>query len=863
MMRSLTQNFRQWLMAPRRLVRDSGRPHRRLESRPAIPHPIMLVMISLSLTSVIGYRFYDQPQLKEGTLAPKSVWASEDAEVVDQQLTDEQRKAAQTGLVQVLRVDATITQQMKQSLEHFLTGVEKMRETAGALPFVEEELLSLPSQRFLRSANTEDWQVVLRKIRANSSEVLENSSFNPDPATLLLKRQSHGADRHASTQETAPNTIPLGPLPLPATQPVSLVPDGYNPATTNPRNLSTQQAIAELELFRQQQGTRQLETLLETIEVVRLGYQQAQTLLTDIDPDAIEFKYQVALLDVRDETWAQTQLGLRQSLDRILTQGIPPGLPVELRQGAAMAQLRSVVPDNTLPMGVELLTALIQPNLVTDKEETKRRAEQAAEAVEPVVYKVAAGEMIVRVGQTITRRDFILLDEFNESRRGIDWHGLGQTGGLVLGSIGIFWVVKRRFKVRLRCRDRILLCLLSLSTPLMLHLQQNNLAAVGLLGSSFFSPPLAITHVGLLTGLSIFTATPWKTAALVSWETIFAGAAGGLVAAMVAGRLRSREELALLGGMVGVTQGVLYFGITLFWSSTVGAVWAVVLPAAAVFGLSGLAWCIVALGLSPYLERLFDVVTPIRLAELSNPNRPLLKRLATEAPGTFQHTLFVASLAEAAARELHCNVELVRAGTLYHDIGKMHDPLGFIENQMGGPNKHDEINNPWESAEIIKKHVSEGLAIARRYNLPEAIQDFIPEHQGTILISYFYFQAKQRSQSEGIVVEEPQFRYIGPIPQSRETGIVMLADACEAALRSLKDATPETALSMVKKIFRARWQDHQLDESGLRWEELPTIAEVFVRVWQQYNHQRIAYPKAALDPQPVTVSEKWEVGSGK
>ncbi|MEA5420132.1 HDIG domain-containing protein [Spirulina sp. CCNP1310] len=851
MIRSLTQNLRQWLMAPRRLVRDDRRPHRRLESRPAIPHPIMLVMISLSLTSVIGYRFYDQPQLKEGTLAPKSVWASEDAEVVDQQLTDEQRKAAQTGLVQVLRVDATITQQMKQSLEHFLTGVEKMRETAGALPFVEEELLSLPSQRFLRSANGEDWQVVLRKIRANRPEVFEETGLNPDPSALL--EPSTGVDGLA-TSPRSPFPVPRSPLPN--TQPVSLVPDGYSPATTNPRNLSTQQAIAELELFRQQQGTRQLETLLETIEVVRLGYQQAQTLLTDVDPDAIEFKYQIALLDVRDETWAQTQLGLRQALDRILTQGIPPGLPVELRQGAAMAQLRSVVPDNTLPMGVELLTALIQPNLVTDKEETKRRAEQAAEAVEPVVYKVTAGEMIVRAGQTITRRDFILLDEFNESRRGIDWHGLGQTGGLVMGSIGIFWVVKRRFKVRLRCRDRILLCLLSLSTPLMLHLQQNNLAAVGLLGSSFFNPPLAITHVGLLTGLSIFTATPWKTAALVSWETIFAGAAGGLLAAVVAGRLRSREELALLGGMVGVTQGVLYFGITLFWSSTVGAVWAVVLPAAAVFGLAGLAWCIVALGLSPYLERLFDVVTPIRLAELSNPNRPLLKRLATEAPGTFQHTLFVASLAEAAARELHCNVELVRAGTLYHDIGKMHDPLGFIENQMGGPNKHDEINNPWESAEIIKKHVSEGLAIARRYNLPEAIQDFIPEHQGTILISYFYFQAKQRAQSEGVVVEEPQFRYIGPIPQSRETGIVMLADACEAALRSLKDATPETALSMVKKIFRARWQDHQLDESGLRWEELPTIAEVFVRVWQQYNHQRIAYPKAALDPQPITVGAK-------
>jgi putative nucleotidyltransferase with HDIG domain len=264
---------------------------------------------------------------------------------------------------------------------------------------------------------------------------------------------------------------------------------------------------------------------------------------------------------------------------------------------------------------------------------------------------------------------------------------------------------------------------------------------------------------------------------------------------------------------------------------------------------------VVALGISPYLERLFDLVTPIRLAELSNPNRPLLKKLATEAPGTFQHTLFVASLAEAAARELHCNVELVRAGTLYHDIGKMHDPLGFIENQMGSPNKHDEINDPWKSAEIIKKHVSEGLVMARKHQLPQAIRDFIPEHQGTLLISYFYFQAKQKAEQEGgSPVNEEEFRYDGPVPQSRETGILMLADACEAALRSLKDVTPETAIGMIHKILKARWQDNQLVDSGITREELSTIAEVFVRVWQQCNHKRIAYPKAALNHQPSVKS---------
>ncbi|MDB9493752.1 HDIG domain-containing protein [Spirulina major CS-329] len=819
---SLQQRLTHWLHPPH--------PARRLESKPTIPHSIMVLFIGISLTSVLGYRFYNQPQLKEGTRAPKSVWASRDAEVVDQELTDEQRKAAQAGLVQVLQIDPAVNQEIQTALEKFLNEVEALRATAGAFPFVEEDVLSLPTQRFLRASSAVDWQMVLSSVTQSTeteAEALAEPVSSPSPALPRLRQVLSLSAGESMPQPQA-----------------ALAPSNAS------RSLAMQQAIAELDLYRQQEGEQSIETLLKTITVVRDSYRQAQNRLQSNEVDSVQYDYQVALLDMRDQAWVDTQDGLRIIVERMLAQGFPPGLPAELKQNAIMVQSQTMLPDGTLPLATALLAEMIKPNLTTDKGETKRLAEQAAEAVEPVVYMVAQGELIVRAGQEITRREFVLLDEFNESRRGVDWQGLAQTGGLVVGSMGIFWLAKRRFGVRLRCRDRILLCLLSLSTPLMMHLQQNNLAAVGLLGSSFFSPALAVTHITLMTGLSIFSATPWTTATLMSWESILAGAAGGIVAALVAGRLRSREELALLGGAVGLTQGTVYFVVTLMWSSTAGVIWSVILPAAAIFGLSGLAWCIVALGLSPYLERLFDLVTPIRLAELSNPNRPLLKRLSTEAPGTFQHTLFVATLAEAAARELHCNVELVRAGTLYHDIGKMHDPLGFIENQMGGPNKHDEINDPWCSATIIKKHVSEGLAIARRYNLPEALQDFIPEHQGTILISYFYFQAKQRAQSEGIDVEEAQFRYAGPIPQSRETGIVMLADACEAALRSLKDATPETALSMVKKIFRARWQDHQLDESGLRWEELPTIAEVFVRVWQQYNHQRIAYPKAALDPRP-------------
>ena len=223
----------------------------------------------------------------------------------------------------------------------------------------------------------------------------------------------------------------------------------------------------------------------------------------------------------------------------------------------------------------------------------------------------------------------------------------------------------------------------------------------------------------------------------------------------------------------------------------------------------------------------------------------MLKRLATETPGTFQHTLLVATLAEAAAKKLHCNVELVRAGTLYHDIGKMHDPLGFIENQMGGANKHEtEIRNPWKSAAIIKMHVTEGLVMAKKHSLPTAIQAFIPEHQGTMAIAYFYYQAQQMAQENPeIIVDKSDFCYDGPIPQSKETGIVMLADSCEAALRSLKDATPEQALNMLNNIIRSKWQEGQLLDSGLTKEEMSKISLIFLEVWQQFHHKRIAYPQ--------------------
>lgn len=769
-------------------------PQKQLPKRCKKRPQVVWLLAVVFLTSVMSNRFYNQPKLNVGTVAPQTMRAPYSVRVEDAKTTEEKRKAARTGSTPVLMLDNATSQKISQELQESLDQAQALRQKMGRFPFTETTFLSDSTQGYLRQTQEWEWQAI--------SAAINTGGQNPKP--IVSNRAVNQADQ--------------------------------------PQALFFAQAVSELQSYHQIASPQAFTNLLASITTARQGYAVARRQMEPVKTDS-NHQYDLSLLDLSDNVWQETRLGMTQASRRILTQGIPAGLPPNILEETVKIQLSSFIPPEATVFATQLLKDILQPNLVEDKEQTKRRAEQAAQAVEPVYVFVQRGEVIVQANEKITQANFVLLDRFNLSRRGVNWYGIAGFGVLVGSAVGLFWLVERRVYPSLRQRDHLVILLLTLSLPLLASfgVYYTDLPAIGLLIGSFYSPALGITVVSLLTGLVTFSMD-------VSRDYLLAGAAGGLLGAWLAGRMRSREELALLGVAVGLTQGAVYLVLNLILSAAVGAVWYTVLQEAALYALAGLSWSVVALGISPYLERVFDLVTPIRLAELSNPNRPLLKRLASEAPGTFQHTLFVTSLAEAAARELHCNVELVRAGTLYHDIGKMHDPLGFIENQMGGPNKHDQINDPKKSTEIIKKHVSEGLVMARRHQLPKAIRNFIPEHQGTILVSYFYYQAQQQAEKEGLPpVSEADFRYSGPVPQSRETGVVMLADACEAALRSLKDATPEIALGMINKILKARWQDNQLGDSGLTREDLTTIADVFVKVWQQCNHQRIAYPKGALN----------------
>ena len=218
----------------------------------------------------------------------------------------------------------------------------------------------------------------------------------------------------------------------------------------------------------------------------------------------------------------------------------------------------------------------------------------------------------------------------------------------------------------------------------------------------------------------------------------------------------------------------------------------------------GISSTIVAIGCLPFLENIFGMLTPFRLAELTNADQPLLRRLQDDAPGTYQHSLAVANLAEAGALAIDGDVNLVRAGAMYHDIGKMMRPRYFIENQLGDTNPHDAMT-PEESRERVLAHVTDGLALARQHNLPRAVQDFIPMHQGTSLMAYFYHKACVRDGQEN--VDAMFYRYPGPKPQSKETSIVMLADVSEAVTHSMHDPTQEEVESAMSKVFQNRWED--------------------------------------------------------
>jgi putative nucleotidyltransferase with HDIG domain len=319
------------------------------------------------------------------------------------------------------------------------------------------------------------------------------------------------------------------------------------------------------------------------------------------------------------------------------------------------------------------------------------------------------------------------------------------------------------------------------------------------------------------------------------------GTIGGVTMAAMIGRARTAHDIWRSGLITGLAQSfaALFMGISLDWSRhEIG------INTLSSFG-SGLLASFIALGARPFLESFFSRTSNLRLLELADVNHPLLKKMSIEAPGTFHHSLIVASLAEDAANSIGANGLLCRVGAYFHDIGKMVKADYFIENQGTFGNPHDQVS-PSLSKLVITSHVKEGMALAAASKLDQQIADFIPQHHGTSQIEYFYRKALkiEEGEEEKEEIDAEDYRYPGPKPQSRETAIVMLSDSVEAASRTLEEPNHQRYKDLVYKIVNKKLFDGQLDETTLTLKDLHTIAERFTATLTSIHHARIPYPDA-------------------
>jgi cyclic-di-AMP phosphodiesterase PgpH len=326
--------------------------------------------------------------------------------------------------------------------------------------------------------------------------------------------------------------------------------------------------------------------------------------------------------------------------------------------------------------------------------------------------------------------------------------------------------------------------------------------------------------------------------------------AGSVVAIYSVQRYRTRNAVMLAGAAVAGVNAMMGAAASLIanndwnWKSILGGV---------VFGIIGAALTAgVASFAIPIYESAFDILTDLKLLELSNADNPLLRQLAIRTPGTSYHSFMVGVLAEEAAKAIGANALLARTACLYHDIGKLAAPNMYIENQKGGPNPHDKVS-PLDSVRVITGHVRRGIQMATEADLPPQIIDFIPQHHGTRVLAYFYHKAKAQAEARGGHVNIDDFRYPGPKPQSKEAVILMLADGAEASVRSLEEHTPENIRAIVKKIVDSVVADGQLDESTVTMRELTTIRESLINTLINIYHQRISYP--GFNPPSKTIGE--------
>ncbi|HEU4571160.1 MAG TPA: HDIG domain-containing protein [Candidatus Limnocylindrales bacterium] len=590
-----------------------------------------------------------------------------------------------------------------------------------------------------------------------------------------------------------------------------------------------------------------------------------QALLDSVDGLSEDARVTLDKLDadawhaVRDEAERVLDLTERQQIRD--TDDLTP-----IRAGLSGQMVGLEKPERSL--AAELIAPLVVPNSSFSQSLTAAATARAIDAVPDVVVDYRQNETIVRKGEKITPVILEAINEFGLTESKPDIARLGGwvvLSGLIVGLV-LAWVWRFRPQLWHRTNALVLIGLVVVGMTLLLKVTAFRAGLPFVLPSAAAGMLLAIlldsgVATVVLAVLAIVAGAVNGNEVEMAAYLFFGGLAG-----IITIRRGDRFQVFLQAGLVVAIVNVLVVAMFGFLGSH-DARGVIELMGASVLSAAGSA--IAAVGSFAVLGSVFGILTVFQLLELANPSQPLLRRLLIETPGTYHHSLMVGNLAERAAEAIGADPLLTRVAAYYHDVGKLANPLAFIENQAGGENIHDELD-PETSAQILKQHTADGIDIAYKAKLPKTLIAFIPQHHGTAIMSYFYARAKGAAAEPyggpqtadgaraAAAVDERKFRHSGPKPQTREAALIMLADGVEASVRSLSSRDEPAIRAMVARIIDERLSDGQFDECDLTLRDVEKIKEAFVQQLLGMYHQRIAYPQNKV----VELESRRNAGSG-
>jgi putative nucleotidyltransferase with HDIG domain len=523
------------------------------------------------------------------------------------------------------------------------------------------------------------------------------------------------------------------------------------------------------------------------------------------------------------------------------------------------------------PAAKLLATQLIRPNITFNIRETELRKEEARKSVTPIYFKVKKGEMIVREGEKITPAHLLKLETEATLKESYPQRGMALGMAVIIGILLTlsYRVLLGRSKTFQGDSRSLLFTGSTLLLMFLLVLLYKIVAEEMARGFHFFTigsllfalpVPLGAILVSIFQGLEVAIAFSLILSILASIaldggvEFFIYFLMGSLLAASGVRYCRERMVLIKTGIKVGVLNMVMAGSIQILWGNFSVVTGALSLIAAF---LGGALVGVIATGFLPLIEMLFGFTTDIKLLELSSLDKPILKDLMVKAPGTYHHSVVVSNMVEASAESIDASPLLAKVSAYYHDIGKIKKPIYFVENQRKGDNRHEKLA-PSMSSLILISHVKDGVELARQHRLGKEIIDIIKQHHGTSIISFFYQKAMEQAKKKGAKsprIKEEDFRYPGPKPQTKEAGLVLVADAVEAASRTLVDPTPARIKGMVLKIINNIFSDGQLDECELTLKDLNHIEKSFTKTLSGIFHSRIEYPEPVTQGKSVRKGE--------